>query len=378
MKRFFIGVFVLLVLTGVAVGAAGWWGWQKIHQPYRGFAEDEVQMVVESGMGAAAILARLETAGVIFDRRLARLYWQYTLDSPHLQAGEYRFDQAMTVPQVLDKLIEGEVVTYPLTLIEGLTLEETAQSLADQGFGDLEVFLEAMHSPAPIADLDPEATDLEGYLFPETYHFAKGASEKEIVDTLVRTFRNKWEEDVAPLLAERAVQEPAPSPSEDPSAPDTQQEPKTEPHKPPTVRELVTLASIVEKEARLDEERQLIAGVYQNRLDRGIALYADPTVIFALKLQGTWDGNIRKPDLELDSPYNTYLYPGLPPGPIASPGLASLQAAAAPADVPYLYFVSRNDGSHVFATTLREHNQNVERWQRRYWRERWAERGSNR
>lgn len=101
-------------------------------------------------------------------------------------------------------------------------------------------------------------------------------------------------------------------------------------------------------------------------------MQADPTVIYALKHRGTWDGNLRRPDLELDSPYNTYEYPGLPPGPIASPGLASLKAAAAPADVPYYYFVSRNDGSHVFATTLREHNQNVERWQKRYWRERWA------
>jgi UPF0755 protein len=138
------------------------------------------------------------------------------------------------------------------------------------------------------------------------------------------------------------------------------------------VREIVTLASIVEKEAQLDGERATIAGVYSNRLRRGIALYADPTVIFALKLYGRWDGNIRKSDLAMDSPYNTYLYPGLPPGPICSPSVRSLVAAAEPADVPYLYFVSRNDGSHVFAATLGEHNRNVEKWQRRYWRERWA------
>jgi UPF0755 protein len=136
---------------------------------------------------------------------------------------------------------------------------------------------------------------------------------------------------------------------------------------------VVTLASIVEKEARLAEERATIGGVYANRLARGIALYADPTVIYALKSQGTWDGNLRRPDLQLDSPYNTYRYPGLPPGPICSPGLASLRAAAAPAEVPYLYFVGRNDGSHVFAETLSEHNRNVDEWQRRYWRRRWAE-----
>ena len=138
------------------------------------------------------------------------------------------------------------------------------------------------------------------------------------------------------------------------------------------LRELVTLASIVEKECRLDEERPLVAGVYAHRLRIGMGLYADPTVIYALKKLGRWDGNLRRPDLKLDSPYNTYVGPGLPPGPICSPGLASLEAAAAPADIPYLYFVSRNDGSHVFARTLAEHNRNVSKWQKQYWRERWA------
>jgi UPF0755 protein len=206
-----------------------------------------------------------------------------------------------------------------------------------------------MRDPAPVADLDPAAPDLEGYLFPDTYAFARGVPEREVVAALVANFRRRWTASVAPLLAGARV-------AGAPSAP----------------REVVTLAAIVEKEARLAEERPLIAGVYANRLARGIALYADPTVIYALKLRGTWDGNLRRPDLQLDSPYNTYRYPGLPPGPICSPGLASLAAAAAPADVPYLYFVGRNDGSHVFAETLAEHNRNVEEWQRRYWRERWS------
>jgi UPF0755 protein len=372
-KRFLLlGCFVLL-LAAAAVGGAGWWGWQKIHQPYRGFAEDEVVVVIESGMGASAILAKLEEAGVIFDRHLARLYLQLYLGNPPLQAGEYVFREAHTVPEVLEKLIQGEVKTYPATIIEGLTVEETAKALTDQGFGDREYFLEAMRSPALIADLDPEATDLEGYLFPETYHFARGTSEEEIVETMVRTFRKAWRDEIAPRVTERVqakLEEQSRKVLEDPEKTDSAE--ALEKIRPPSVRELVTLASVVEKEARLDEERPIIAGVYQNRLDRGMALQADPTVIFALKRRGTWDGNIRRPDLELDSPYNTYVYPGLPPGPIASPGLASLKAAAAPADVPYYYFVSRNDGSHVFSTTLREHNQNVERWQKRYWRERWA------
>lgn len=352
MKRFLGLLALLLLLLAAAVGGATWWGWQKIHQPYRGYAEAEKVVVVEPGSGAARILAQLEGAGVVFDRRLTRLYFQLVLGSPPLQAGEYVFRRPLTVPQVLDKLVQGEVKTYPATIIEGLTLEEIAEDLADQGFGDRERFLAAMRSPALIADLDPEAQDLEGYLLPETYHFARGTSEEEVVESVVRTFRRRWETEVRPLVRESS--QPSPTPS-------------------PTVREVVTLASVVEKEAQLDEERRIIAGVYQNRLDRGMALQADPTVIYALKRRGTWDGNLRRPDLELDSPYNTYRYPGLPPGPIASPGLASLRAAANPADVPYYYFVSRNDGSHVFATTLREHNANVERWQKRYWRKRWAE-----
>jgi UPF0755 protein len=135
---------------------------------------------------------------------------------------------------------------------------------------------------------------------------------------------------------------------------------------------LVTLASIVEKEAQVDSERPLIAAVYSNRLAQGIGLAADPTVIYALKRLGRWNGNLRREDLRMESPYNTYRWAGLPPGPICSPGLASLAAAAEPAGVPYLYFVARNDGTHVFAETLAEHNRNVETWQRRYWRNRWA------
>ena len=136
------------------------------------------------------------------------------------------------------------------------------------------------------------------------------------------------------------------------------------------LRELVILASLVEKEAKLDAERPLIAAVYANRLRRGIGLYADPTIIHALKLLGRWNGNLTKADLRMESPWNTYRVPGLPPGPICSPGLASLAAAARPAAVSHLYFVGRNDGSHVFADTLAEHNRNVERWQRQFWRSR--------
>ena len=338
-----LAVVALAGVGGVA-GVAGraWW---RLGQPFQGFAGEETTVVVAPGTAATAILEQLAAAGVIPDALTARLYLVYVLDNPRLAAGEYRFHGPSSPRQAIAKLVRGEVVTYRVTVIEGQSLDETAAALAAAGFGSPRAFLAAMRDPAPIADLDPDAGDLEGYLFPETYSFAHGTPEREIVLTLVRTFRARWTARIAPRLGEAPGR---------------------------TVRQIVTLASIVEKEARRAEERPVIAGVYANRLARGIALYADPTVIFARKRLGHWDGNLVRRDLELDSPYNTYRYPGLPPGPICSPGEASLAAAAAPATVPYLYFVSRNDGSHVFSSTLAEHNRNVEEWQRRYWRRRWA------
>ena len=247
---------------------------------------------------------------------------------------------------MLERIARGDVATHPLTIVEGLTLEETAAVIAAAGFGDPVRLIEAMSDPTPIRDLDPAASDLEGYLFPETYAFARGTPETEIVATVVATFR-------------RTLEERLPGPEGQAVAPGK-------------VRELVTLASIVEKETGLDEERPLVAGVFLNRLRLGIPLGADPTIIFALKKAGRWDGNVRRPDLRLESPYNSYLYAGLPPGPICSPGLASLRSASAPASTRHLYFVSRNDGSHVFAETLQEHNRNVERWQKAFWRSRRA------
>ncbi len=343
MRRLLLRLAIALPLLLLATGAiAAWWSWRLLHRPFRGYEGEEIRVEVGAGSTASEILDQLEREGILPQARLARAYLLLREGEATLKAGEYRFSRPLSTPEVLERLIRGEIVTHPVTVIEGLTLEETASALADSGFGSEEAFLVEMRSPARILDLDPDAADLEGYLFPDTYSFARGAGEDQIVDLMVSTFRRNWEE----VLAARSDVEPDP-------------------------RELVTLASIVEKEALLDDERPLIAGVYRNRLRRGIALYADPTVIYALKLRGTWDGNLRRPDLELDSPYNTYRYPGLPPGPICSPGLASLLAAADPAQTDYLYFVSRNDGTHVFASTLREHNRNVERWQRRYWRERW-------
>jgi UPF0755 protein len=320
------------------------WSWWTLQRPYKGYEEPEKRVLVAPGAGTSQILQTLQREGVLADAKLARVYLIFK-GEPKIQAGEYLFKGELTTAQVLAKLVKGEIVARTLTVIEGLTLEEIADQLARQEYGRREVFLDLMRSPRLIADLDPDAPDLEGYLFPETYSFAVGTGEREIVDTLVKTFRRRFER-VRPLMARG-------SPGR-------------------SVRQVVTLASIVEKEAKAPGDRPLIAAVYRNRLDHRIGLAADPTVIYALKKLGRWNGNLRREDLQMSSPYNTYRYAGLPPGPICSPGLASLEAAAAPADVPYLYFVSRNDGTHVFATTLAEHNRNVEIWQRKYWRDRWS------
>ena len=351
MIRRLLGLAVVLVLLGiVAAAGAGWWAWSTLHEPYRGWAGDEHLVTIESGTSASVILDRLATDGVVYDARLARLYLVHQLGDPPLHAGEYRFDRPLSTPEALDKLIRGEVVTHPLTLIEGLTIDEVASAIAAAGFGDRATLRAEMDGVERIRDLDPEAENLEGYLYPETYHFARGTREATIIDVLVRTFRERYEAEAAPLVEASS------------SEPDAL-----------SLRELVIVASIIEKETQLDEERGLVASVYRNRLRIGMGLYADPTIIYAKKLAGTWDGNLRRPDLRLDSPYNTYVVPGLPPSPICSPSIASLLAALQPADTKYLYFVSKNDGSHVFARTKAEHDRNVYKWQKLYWRKRWAE-----
>lgn len=379
-----------LALVGLlAVGLAAFWGWQALHAP-RG--DGSRHFVVMPGQGAAAILSGLEREGLVPSALLGRLYLVGYLGNPPLKAGDYEFAGPVAAEAVIRKLVKGEVTIRGVTIREGLTLEETADALLAAGFGRREALLEALRDPTPIRDLDPDARDLEGYLFPDTYSWSRGTTERELVATLVNTFRERFEREIrlpyeagrgvpfakSPLHVEAAILDAA---AETELRPDQPAAPV--PHggsrwRARSIRELVTLASIVEKEAQLRGERPLIAGVYANRMALGIGLYADPTVIFALKKAGRWDGNIRKADLQIDSPYNTYRWAGLPPGPIASPGLASLKAAADPSSLNYLYFVSRNDGSHLFASTLAEHNRNVERWQKRYWREKAAAEQSGR
>jgi UPF0755 protein len=216
-----------------------------------------------------------------------------------------------------------------------------AKIFEQQGFGPAASFMEAARDIAAIQDMDPGATDLEGYLFPETYSLPRATTAVRLAHVMVARFKELFTVEMQQAAEARGL----------------------------TVRQAVTLASLVEKETALAAERPVVAAVYSNRLKIRMPLQCDPTVIYALQRSGRYDGNLRREDLALDSPYNTYRYAGLPPGPIASPGLASLEAAVRPADVNYLYFVSRNDGSHVFARTLAEHNENVRKFQVQYFRE---------
>jgi UPF0755 protein len=241
----------------------------------------------------------------------------------------------MTPFDVIGKLARGDVYVIHVTFREGLTIGEMAAIFEAHGLGTAAQFVEAAKNVSLVRPFDPAAKNLEGYLFPETYVVSRHTDATKVVQLMVEQFKREFPAELRTIVAARGM----------------------------AVRDAVTLASIVEKETASPDERPLIAGVYGNRLRIGMALQCDPTVIYALMLAGKYTGNLRHDDLKVDSPYNTYRYPGLPPGPIASPGKASLDAVVHPADVDYLYFVSRNDGSHAFTRTFEEHSRNVNKYQ---------------
>jgi UPF0755 protein len=233
-------------------------------------------------------------------------------------------------------------VTFP----EGHTIAEMAVLAESHGIGTAAAFVDAANDASLIRALDPAARNLEGYLFPETYPVPRRTDASHLVRLMVERFEHVLTPEMRRRIEARGL----------------------------LIHQAVTLASIVEKEAARADERPVIAAVYLNRFRIGMALQCDPTVIYALQRAGKYTGNLRRDDLAFDSPYNTYRYAGLPPGPIASPGRASLEATIHPADVDFLYFVSRNDGSHEFARTLEEHNRNVQKYQVQYFRDQRAAR----
>jgi UPF0755 protein len=328
---------LLLALVLVAVVYGAWY--HETRWPARRAGEPPQPLVVAQGESVLDIGRQLEGLGLVRHPEVFRLYVLSRGETGRLRAGEYSLEGTMSLEQIVDKLVRGDVVRHTVTFPEGTALEEMARLAAVKGIPAAD-FLAAARNPALVQDLDPEAGDLEGYLFPDTYDIPRGADPAgQLVARMVRRFRDV----VGPEL------------------PQVKGGGRT-------LREVVTLASIVETETARPEERPRVAAVFLNRLQKKMPLQTDPTVIYALRKAGTYDGNIRREDLEVSSPYNTYRFAGLPPGPIASPGRASLLAALHPADTRALYFVSRNDGSHQFSETLAEH----ERWVNLYQRHRGA------
>jgi UPF0755 protein len=346
-RKAFAIVVLAIVLVGGAAGVAGWLGWERIHAPYRNYAGSEQFVTIRQGAGSAEIGRTLSDAQVVSDARLFRAALWWTGQGRNLKAGEYRFDRPLSTLEVIDVLVRGDVYARRITFPEGLTIEEMAKLYESRDFGSARDFLTAAKNVERIKDLDPDATDLEGYLFPETYALPRGTPASRLIDAMVDRFRIVYDDQMRARSAEQGL----------------------------TTRQVVTLASLVEKETGKADERPIVASVYRNRLKIGMAMQADPTIVYALDKAHRYNGNIRREDLTLESPYNTYKYPGLPPGPIASPGKASLEAALLPADVPYIYFVSRNDGSHVFAQTLAQHNANVQKFQVDFFRAQRAQTG---
>ncbi len=315
-----------LLLVAILV-FAGWLAWALL-LPIRPGQTKFV--LLKPGWSTKHIASELQANGVIRSAR-ALLIYHYVMKPRTIKAGEYKFEDAASALAVHDRLVRGDIYVHTVTVPEGFNMFEIGAAIEAAGLGNQQDFVDAAKRQASlIKDLDPDATSLEGYLFPDTYGFTRTQTMQDIVATMVRRFRQEA----------RAIGLTS------------------------NVHHVVTLAAIVEKETAAPEERPLVASVYLNRLEKRMALDADPSVIYAALLAGRYQGTIYQSDLKFDSPYNTYKYPGLPPGPIANPGRASLEAAMHPAQSNYLFFVSDNNGRHRFARTIDEHVHNVALYRR--------------
>ncbi len=291
-------------------------------------------VTVATGAPFAKVAGILKDQGVIASSRRFTLLARLRGDAGKIKAGDYAFSNPATPGRVLDRLIAGDVIRRQFTIPEGMTLQEIGRRLAAEGYGTTEEFLGLTRDPEFIAGLGIASPSLEGYLFPETYTVLAGTPQKRLIEIMVRQFQERTGKDLIEAARKQGLD----------------------------LQQLVTLASIIQKEAGNLAEMPVISAVFHNRLKRGMPLQADPTVIYGIE---NFDGNLTRKHLATPTPYNTYRIKGLPPTPIASPGEDALRAAAYPADAPYLYFVARGDGTHIFATTLEEHNRNVRRFQLR-------------
>lgn len=317
--------YLTLTLAAVVIAGLGYFGYKLFWQPQSDADGAPTEIIIPKGSGLVQIAAILQENGVINSADYFKLAARLSGKDRQMQAGKFSVPAGKNHLDILRFLHTGAQVQQKVTISEGVTAREIASLLAGNAEIDSAEFLRLVADSAFAAKLGIDAGHLEGYLFPETYHLPWGMSEKEIITLLVRQFQAQSPDSLAQKAEQRGL----------------------------TVHEVLTLASIIEGEAMLDSERTTISAVYHNRLHNNMRLQADPTIQYIIP-----DGPRRllHADLEIDSPYNTYRYAGLPPGPINNPGKKSIEAALSPADVPYLYMVARGDGAHVFSRTLAEHN----------------------
>ena len=320
-------IFAVLVL--LALGAAGYLAF-RLNRPYQGFS-GPIFLEFPRGTSTSEMAAQLAKAGVV-RRRLDFLLARLGRRGRRLQAGEYRFDRPASPREVFDRIARGDIFFYELVVPEGKNMFDIAAALEQIGLFKADVFLKAARDPALIRDLDPGAPTLEGYLFPQTYRLSRKTTPERLCQIMTAKFREVWQSL----------------------------------HTGADVHDTVTLASMVEKEGKLPAERSVIAAVFENRLRRGMKLDCDPTTIYAALLDHRYRGTIYRSDLESDHPYNTYRHTGLPPGPIANPGLASLKAVLAPAESEALYFVLQPGGSgaHEFSKNIAAHEAAIAKYRR--------------
>ena len=332
MKKGLLALCLVFILGLAAAGLL----YRELRRPYRGYSGSLV-VEIDPGTRTPDVAQSLVSRGVLAHRMpFLILHALDLVRHRSLKAGEYLFDRPLTPLEVYRKLVQGDVYLCTVVIPEGSDRFDIARILNQQLGLDPELFVRISEQPSPIRDLDPEAPTLEGYLFPDTYRFPRGASAATVALTMLARFRH--------VLSSRLPQ-------------DLQQSPAR-------LHEAVTLASMVEKETADADERPLIAGVFARRLKARMPLQCDPTVVYAARLDHEPAGPITQSELALASPYNTYRKAGLPPGPICSPGESSIRAALDPAAGDALYFVSNNHGGHVFASTLAAHQRNVARYRR--------------
>ncbi len=331
-----LGLLALLAIA--ALGAGAGWLDSQISRPYRGHRPEKLFVDIPRGTSRWGVAGILRTNDVIRNRLAFAIFSWWHFRKP-LEAGEYIFDHPVNSREVFWKIAHGRIFVRTVLVPEGWTMYDLAAELERQGICGREEFLAVTHDTSLISDISPQAKSLEGFLFPSTYEFTRHNTCGQVAKRMVQDFRAVWE---------------TLEPSGSPPLPDDL-----------TPAQVVTLASLVERETPNAEERPLVAGVFYNRLHRGYPLQCDPTVQYAMELEGHPEKYVHPQDLLLDSPYNTYRHPGLPPGPIANPGEASLRAAISPSTTDYLYFVANGEGGHFFSRTLAEHNRNVARLRRR-------------